>query len=98
MTALADGLLIGAGGSGHPCAITKVPAVHAAAIRWNATVMAARAEGGPCYRCLFEDVPEDVALDCATGGIVGPVCGVAGAVAADRAIAILGGDESSFGT
>ncbi len=66
--------------------IAKVPIVHAAAIRWFGTVLAAEAEGGPCYRCLFEDLPEGPAPDCATGGIVGPVVGIVGALAAEMAI------------
>lgn len=66
--------------------IAGIPIVHAAAIRWFGTVLAAKAEGAPCYRCLFEDLPEGPAPDCSTGGIVGPVVGVIGALAAEFAI------------
>ncbi|WP_437924300.1 HesA/MoeB/ThiF family protein [Sorangium sp. So ce291] len=79
------------------CRLTRTPVVHAAAVRWRATVMAVAAAGGPCYRCLFEDLPTGEAPDCATAGVAGPVCGVAGAIAADRALAILKGDASIFG-
>ncbi|HZO11621.1 MAG TPA: ThiF family adenylyltransferase, partial [Polyangiaceae bacterium] len=79
------------------CHLAGVPIVHAAAVRWQATVMAVAARGRPCYRCLFEDLPSDVTIDCATAGVAGPVCGVAGAVAADRALRLLAGDASASG-
>ncbi|NUP09366.1 MAG: HesA/MoeB/ThiF family protein [Polyangiaceae bacterium] len=73
------------------------PIVHSASVRWHATVLASAAGGRPCYRCLFEDLPEGPAPDCATAGVVGPVCGVAGALAAELTLRILRGDESGFG-
>jgi adenylyltransferase/sulfurtransferase len=79
------------------CALAGVPVVHAAAVRWRATIMTVAPGGRPCYRCLFEDVPGEGAPDCATAGVAGPVCGVAGAVAADRALRILAGDTAVFG-
>lgn len=78
------------------CSIAGVPVVHAAAIRWQATVLAVGARGRPCYRCLFEDLPGE-APDCSTAGVMGPVCGVAGAIAADRALRILAGDNAATG-
>lgn len=73
------------------------PVVHAAAVRWQATVMASAPGGRPCYRCLFEDLPTGPAPDCATAGVIGPVCGVAGALAADSCLRILRGDPSAYG-
>ena len=82
------------------CKMHHVPVVHAAAVRWKATVMATAATGAPCYRCLFEDLPEGTAPDCATAGVLGPVCGVSGALAADLVLRILRGatgGESPYG-
>lgn len=77
--------------------LAGVPVVHAAAVRWQATVMAAPPDGAPCYRCLFEDIPSGEAIDCATAGVAGPVCGVAGALAAEAALQILDGERQVYG-
>lgn len=79
------------------CHNARVPLIHAAAVRFVATVMTSSGLGKPCYRCLFEEPPAQ-APDCATAGVAGPVCGVAGAIAADRALRVLAGDSSAFGT
>lgn len=77
--------------------LARASVVHAAAVRWQATVIAASPGGRPCYRCLFEDLPPGPAPDCATAGVAGPVCGVAGALAADAALRIIAGDAGAFG-
>jgi adenylyltransferase/sulfurtransferase len=67
------------------CRLGAVPVIHAAAVRWTGTVTSVGARGVPCYRCLFEEPPE-TAPDCATAGIIGPVCGVIGGIAAEMAL------------
>lgn len=73
------------------CALAGVPVVHASAVRWIGTVMSVGAEGKPCYRCLFEDIPPDGAANCAEAGVMGPVVGIVSAIQVDLALALLEG-------
>lgn len=77
--------------------LRRVPIVHGAAIRWIGTALAVGPEGGPCYRCLFEDIPPGAQAGCDIAGVVGPVCGVIGALQAHLALQALEGD-AAFGT
>jgi adenylyltransferase/sulfurtransferase len=74
------------------CALAGVPVVHASAVRWIGTALAVGAGGGPCYRCLFEDLPGQDAPNCAEAGVMGPVVGVVAAAQADLALALLDGE------
>jgi molybdopterin/thiamine biosynthesis adenylyltransferase len=76
------------------CALAGVPIVHASAVRWVGTALAVGAGGGPCYRCLFEDVPEDGAPNCAEAGVMGPVVGWTAAAQVDLALSILAGEST----
>jgi adenylyltransferase/sulfurtransferase len=74
------------------CAIARVPVVHASAVRWVGTALAVTPSSA-CYRCLFEDVPREDAPNCAEAGVMGPVVGVVGALAADLALGLLDGHD-----
>ena len=68
--------------------------VIAAALRYGGNVMAG-APGVACYRCLFEE-PADVP-SCADAGVLGPVVGAIGGVAAALALGLCQGDRSYAG-
>lgn len=74
------------------CVAAGVPLVSAAAIGFGAqlAVFDARRADSPCYRCLYPDMDE-VAATCAEAGILAPVVGVVGALAATEALKILTG-------
>ena len=78
------------------CYLERTHVVHGAALGWRATAMAVSAEGAPCYRCLFEDIPEGPDQPtCASGGVMGPVVGFAGAVLAELAIRLVSGARAA---
>lgn len=45
-----------------------------------------------CYRCFFEDPPDDVA-SCADAGVLGPTCGIVAAWQARAALALASGED-----
>jgi adenylyltransferase/sulfurtransferase len=70
---------------------TGRPYVIAAALRYGGNALAG-APGHACYRCLFEE-PVDAAT-CQAAGVLGPVVGAVGGVAAALAIGLVRGDRS----
>jgi adenylyltransferase/sulfurtransferase len=79
------------------CVATGTPLVSAAAIGLGAqlAVFDARQAESPCYRCLYPDMAEAEA-GCAESGVLAPVTGVAGALAATEALKILAGVGQSL--
>lgn len=68
--------------------------VISAALRYGGNVMAG-APGVACYRCLFEE-PAD-APTCAEAGVLGPVVGAIGGIAAAVALGLVQGDRTYAG-
>ena len=75
------------------CIAASTPWVYAAVRGWNAQMTSFRPDLGtdqPCYRCLVPDAPP-LRMDCAEGGIIGPLVGITGSMQALEAIRILTG-------
>lgn len=68
--------------------------VIAAALRYGGNVFAG-IPGVACYRCLFEDPVE--APTCADAGVLGPIVGAIGGVAAALALGLAAGDRRYAG-
>jgi adenylyltransferase/sulfurtransferase len=72
------------------------PYVIAAAIRYGGNVLVG-APGSACYRCMFEDPPFDAGT-CSVAGVLGPVVGAIGGVAAALAIGLARGNRDHAGS
>jgi adenylyltransferase/sulfurtransferase len=71
------------------------PYVIAAALRYGGNALAG-APGSACYRCLFEE-PAD-APSCGDAGVLGPVVGAIGGVAAALLLGLARGDRAHAGS
>jgi molybdopterin/thiamine biosynthesis adenylyltransferase len=80
------------------CRLERRTIVHGAAVRWHSTSWCVGPDGKPCYRCLFEDVPDrDSAPNCAEAGVMGPVVGFAGALLGELTLRALAQKDVPFG-
>lgn len=86
------------------CFFGRRTLISAASIRFDGQLGVykphARSAGGgnhPCWRCLFPEQPAAAAnVSCATGGILGAVCGVVGSLAAAEAVKEITGIGTSL--
>lgn len=80
------------------CALASKPVVHGAAVGFTGTVLAVSPSKSACYRCVFEDIPDTDAVDCATAGVFAPVTALVGALMARETLRLALGDHSHAGT
>ena len=71
------------------CVLLGRPLVSAAIHRFEGQAMTYVPGAGPCYRCLFPEVPEGVVPNCAEAGVLGVLPGMLGALQATEAIKLV---------
>lgn len=69
------------------CVMGHKPSVHAGIIRFKGQLMTYVPGEGPCYRCVFHDMPpKDAVPTCKQAGVIGAIAGVIGCLEALEAI------------
>ena len=69
------------------CVLGQKPFCHAGILQFEGQVMTYVPGKGPCYRCIFEEIPEQGSVPgCSEAGIIGAVAGIIGCVQALEAI------------
>lgn len=68
------------------CVIAHTPFCHGGILAFEGQVMTWMPGDYPCYRCIFEDVPDSYIPNCAEAGIIGAMAGMVGSIQALEAI------------
>lgn len=72
------------------CVLAGKPFCHGGVLGFQGQVMTYVPGQGPCYRCIFEEVPEpDCVKTCRQTGVMGPAVGVTGCIQALEAVKYL---------
>lgn len=72
------------------CVLLEKPFCHAGILRFEGQVMTYVPGNYPCYRCVFEEIPEgSLVPNCSQAGIIGAVAGIIGSIQALEAIKYL---------
>lgn len=72
------------------CVLMGKPFCHAGILQFTGQVMTYVPGDYPCYRCVFEEVPEsDSVPSCSEAGIIGAVAGIIGSIQALEAVKYL---------
>ena len=74
------------------CVAAGTPLVWASIVGFEGQVGVVTPGGGPCYACVFPTPPPpEFAPDCARAGVLGPACGIVGAIEAAEAVKLVVG-------
>lgn len=74
----------------HLCRQLKIPLISASIFQFDAQISLFNYDDGPCYQCLYpEPPPAGLTPNCAEGGVLGVLPGVAGTIQATEAIKVL---------
>jgi adenylyltransferase/sulfurtransferase len=77
---------------GDACARLGIPHVWGSVYRFDGQVSVWFAGNGPCYACVFPQMPApDSVPSCSTGGVVGAVCASVGSVMVTEALKLVTG-------
>lgn len=72
------------------CRTLKKPLISASIYQFDAQISVFNYKNGPCYQCLYpEPPPAALTPNCATGGVLGVLPGVAGTIQATEAIKVI---------
>lgn len=72
------------------CVLENKPWVFGSVLKYEGQLTVFNYQGGPSYRCLFPEVPENVP-SCSDAGVLGALTGTIGAMMANEAIKIITG-------
>ncbi len=72
------------------CVTLDKPFVSASVYKFESQLSVYNYEGGPTYRCLFSEPPEE-ALNCSEAGVMGVLTGIAGALQANEIVKMITG-------
>ncbi len=72
------------------CVLAGTPDVYGSVFRFDGQVSVFCADGGPCYRCLYDrPPPPDLVPSCADGGVLGVLPGLVGTLQATEVLKLI---------
>ncbi len=79
------------------CVLLGKPNVYGSVFRWEGQASVFASEGGPCYRCLFQEPPPPGLIpNCAEAGVLGVLPGIIGSIQALEVIKLLLGQGNTL--